>query len=347
MKVKLGLLAVLAIGIMFAIAVGCGQNGGSGGVSDHAPITYYGTQSPGDAWTWSVGNGTFEAANHTTGFIYSGTYVILANGFRKATINSTTDPYVPTGSEGYFLEFPNTLLLVGVEDSNLIACTAQATGEPVGGQYNWIMVPDQGWSPTDVSYGTVEVTKVGTEYSFAVRTYDVNGNYLGSMNYSGFIFSNGKLIHPTENLQVFMTPSGVYLGDEGDNAGGFAGVKFESIDIADLVTKHYRGVIALYDATSGDGGVMAIGAEPYPAVSNALRGFSYDDVDRNIRNTDTATLEFGAQDGSGVISATLTSSDGPASFRMVGARVNGKYMAFGISLDPSTNQPMSILVVEQ
>lgn len=52
-----------------ALVVGCGQQAAV--TTPHGTITYLGTQSPGDVWSWTIGETTFIATNETATAWYS------------------------------------------------------------------------------------------------------------------------------------------------------------------------------------------------------------------------------------------------------------------------------------
>jgi len=340
--------------LLFAIAAGfmingCGQSPSSS--NPHGVITYVGTQSPGDVWSWTVGEGTVIATNETRGKYYSGTFTTLPSGFIKGVINATNDTNVPTDGTGifYMLEYPSTMLLVkpGNSGDKLIVCAARAAVAPSAGQYNWVKIPEVGWNTNSTAYGTVEVTASGGLYDFDVRTYDINGNFKDATLEAGYSFVSGRLSKAGSDLQIFMTPSGAYMGDSGPQTGGFAGVKNETVNLSEVVSQNYRGVLFSYNSGNGQGETKPVGAGPHPTISGALRGWSYTDVDNNvIDSTSYVTLTFEAQDNSGVLSGIMTTTGGSKEFKMVIAKISGKYVVAGIDAAASSN-PENFIVVQQ
>jgi hypothetical protein len=313
--------------------------------------TYSGTQSPGDVWSWTISESTIIGTNETTATYYSGTYTTYTSGFSKMTVTDSNDPSVPLDgtATAYFLEYPNTMLIVkpaNDSDDNVIICAASATAAPSAGQYNFVNLPWLGWTASSDAYGTVEVSVSSGLYTFNVRTYDLAGTQTNNSLETGFSFSSGRLAKAGHDLQVFMTPSGCYMGDSGPGNGGFVGAAYQSVDIADLVSKNYRGVLFQYDPGTGNGETQAVGAEPHPSLSNALSGFSFDDVETGARASDGPTLAFGPQDSSGVLTGTMNNSGIITTFRMVIAQVNSKYIVFGVATNDSGN-PENFIVVEQ
>lgn len=350
-SVKIFLVSLAAV-LSAAVFLGCGQQTGSNPqvIEPRTGVyAYLGTQSPGDAWSWVISPGSVIGTNETLGKYYAGNYTAYASGFNKMVITDTNDTSVPTDGSavGYFLEYPNTMLIVGGGDDRVIVCAAKATTAPGAGPYNFVNIPWMGWSSGDDAYGTVEVTESGGSYSFDVRTYDLSGAQVGASQEAGFTFSDGRLSKAGNPLQIFMTPSGCYMGDSGPGNGGFAGAAKQAANVAEACTKQYRGVLFAYDPGTGGGETMAVGAEPHPTLSNALWGYSFDDVELNTRRTGGVTLEFGAQQDNGILNGTMTHDNGAVSaFKMVVSQVSSKYIVFGIATD-GAGYPQNFLVVEQ
>lgn len=75
-----------ALLVLMAISLATCSGGGGSTTSSPTAFSYFGTQSPGDAWSWTItkdanGSGTFSAVNNTTGKHYSGDVVTLSNKF--------------------------------------------------------------------------------------------------------------------------------------------------------------------------------------------------------------------------------------------------------------------------
>lgn len=249
------------------------------------------------------------------------------------------------GKVGYALEYPNTALIVKPIDNRVIVCGAKAASAPPAGPYNWVSIPWPGWTSTESSYGTVEVTESGGSYDFNVMIYDLNGNPIGTTLESGYTFSDGKLKKLGSHLKVFLTPSGAYIGDNGPDRGGFIGMAKQTVDTADLAAHEYRGVLFQYNPATGSGDTSAVGAEPHPTISGAIRGFSYTDIENNVRETGGVTLEFGAPDSSGILTGTFFAPSGSIPFKMVAAQINGKYMVFGLSA--TNGYSLNFIVIQQ
>ena len=349
---KLSVLLAIAL-ISGAVIFGCAQQTSTTDTNvidaRTGTYSYFGTQSPGDTWSWMITSSTFIGTNETLEKYYSGTYTAYVSGFNKGVITATNDTAVPTdgSATAYFLEYPNTMLLVSPGGSNLIVCAASAATAPPAGLYNFINIPWPGWTTSSQSYGTVEVRESGGVYGFGALLYDLYGTPVGGTLESGFSFSNGRLIKAGNPLQIFMTPSGAFFGDNGVGSGGFAGAAKQTVDVTAAAAKQYRGVLLSYNTGTHHDLIQAIGAEPHPGLTNALRGFGFDNVETNTRQTGGVTLEFGAQQPNGIISGIMRYDDGTSdSFNMVIATLGGKYVVLGISVDQH-GRPQNFLVVEK
>src|SRR5579864_7172487 len=120
------LLVTVVTALLLTISItSCTSNSAKSSTSSPTPptnaaISYFGTQSPGDSWSWTItknsaGSGTFSAVNNTSGKTYSGNVVTLSNKFLELTITTTTDSNVTVGgasATAYALEFPNTAVIV-------------------------------------------------------------------------------------------------------------------------------------------------------------------------------------------------------------------------------------------
>ncbi len=283
----------LIVGLAFLYGCGANPTSNSNGSTAAALRSYNGTQSPGDVWSWSVNSdNTFSAVNSTKNWNLSGTYTSLPSGFCKATISSSNTTDCTVGSQAYFLEIPNTMLLVkpitstsGSSSDRLIVCAAAASSLPPTGQYNFIQMPygGAGWSVNSPAYGTVEVTSTSSVSTFDVRSYTINDAVFtdGTTVETGFSYNNGTFSSSGSSLEVFMTPSGIFIGDNGSDRGGFAGVSNSTgIDIADVKSKTYRGVLFKYDY-SGGGNTMTIPVGATFEANGWLHGGMYDDIATN------------------------------------------------------------------
>jgi|GEM_PF-1461349 len=365
MKLKYFVIASLSVLVSITLAVsfiaGCGVTTGGGGAG-HGTITYYGTQSPGDAWAWTIKSSTFIGTNETTGNTYWGDYIVLPSGFYKGTIVGATTDEVSPDDVGYFMEIPNTALLVkpmgaeGTDEDRVIICAAAAAAGPAGGNdYPYIRIPDQTWAPTgETSYGISTSNLAGGVYTFEVNSWDYAGDPVSVGQLApDYTFADGKLTSPVSSTEIYMTPSGVFIGDEGEDLGGFAGggkSTDPSITVEVATGRNYRGVIFHYNITTGSGSTDAIGAREYPSMPGVIQGWTFDDVDTQTGPlTEWTTLEF-TDFSDGFAFGTLRDTQGFSNtFKMlisnVGTVSSPKYLIFGISIDGDGN-PQNFLVIE-
>jgi len=345
----------LLILFLFALAVGmvagCGQSSTSSSVT-HGSITYLGTQSPGDVWSWTVGEGTIFASNETNGKYYSGTFSTLPSGFLKGVITASNDPSVSLNGTAkvYLLEFPNTMLVVRpAESERLIICAAQATIGPTAGQFNWIKVPNNGWNANaNTGYGTADVSVSGGQCDLYLSRYLIDGSLISTTLEAGYTFANGRLTKAGSDLNVFMTPSGLFIGDNGSGSGGFAGLKYEAINLSDAMAKEYRGTQFTFDSSTGLGSTVPLGSGPNPAAPGTMRVWSYSDVDNNVIDPSISMiLSPVTQESSGIASGTLLYSNGASrNIKMAIAKISGKYVVIGIEAVTATT-PVNFIAIEQ
>ena len=366
-----GFLIVLCIA-SFAFIYGCGSNatgggggGGGGGVTivTNRPGTYEysGPQSQGDVWTWVISTETFFGTNETKGFWVSGTYETLSTKFCKAFVIDSSDPTI-TGETAVFLEFPNTMLMVHPVSTNegngdnIIICAAHSADEPPTGKYIWVTMPWQNWDPGMTAYGTVEVTQPGGEgydFSFYVTPYlmtdEAGAEFEPSPNtytYDDGVLTGGN--YPSGDPMIFMTPTGVFMGDQGPGNGGIAGCSYEAIVISNLINKEYRGVMFNYFASTGTNETWPIAARPISTTT--MRGTSYidNDITKGEDPTKGVTITFEAQAATGILTMYThdIGNDQNGVYKAVAAKVGstGKYMlcAFGIE----QGNPRNFLVIQ-
>lgn len=348
---KLTLSAVVFASIL-SLAMFCGCNVVSSGSAPHGTTSYVGTQSPGDVWTWVLGEGTFTASNEDEGVGYSGTFSTLSSGFIKCVVTSSTDPAVSADGSAifYMLEYPDTMLMVKPNLSNdrLIVCASIATSAPPAGRFNWVKVPERAWDMTSsTSYGTGELVSSGGTFDVTLNKYKLDGTLKETTVESGAVFSSGRFSRPGGALQVFVTASGFFVGDNGHKSGGFAGVTLETVDMSAATAKSYRGFLFSYDAAAARGEIKAVGCEP-SGTSRTLNSWSYSNIETGAVDTSSnGKIAFGPADGTGVITANLTKADGTSkTIKMVAAAVGGKYIIAGIDAS-STSQPDNFFLVQQ
>lgn len=349
-------VSVLAsLSLIGFVLTGCGTNPtGGGGVSSRS---YFGTQSPGDAWSWIIrSNGTLWAKNETKGWEVEGTHSILPSGISLGTITSSTTTEVSPGSNFYFLEYPETMLIVKPtgESENVIVCAAKSNLAPTEDEYIWITIPRTGWTTTGAdSYGKTKVT-IPSSYEFNVTSYYIDGTQApwSPTTESGYIFSDGILSHPSKETKIALTPSGIFIGDSGKDGGGFAGFKEPSSnpDISEICDKEYVGVLFHYDPNVSHGGSWTepVGAKKHDTIPNAMVGYTID-VNTGAKITDGCTIELMGFDANvtGVITGELTDNDGKALFKMIAYKVNNKHIIMGISYNITSGNPYNFVVVEK
>ncbi len=336
--------------------------------------SYFGTQSPGDAWSWTVtkdssGNGTFSAANNKSGSTYSGSVATLSDKFLQLTFATSTDSSVAVGSIAYAIEFPNTALIVkpaGVKDA-LVIGAAQGTC-PSPASYNWIKVANLGWDvAADPAFGTATLTGSTSSPTISVVPYLLNTPTvpMTTVTYTGSC-SNGVITTTAADATKFgVTPSGVFIGDQGTN-GGVIGMLQPAAKIgttAILQTgREFRGFVfmthppfesdgvtlqdmtqAIWSRTKGDNLIhageytnLASGTEdPCLGTDNSCATFSLD--------SEVAPGEFAG--------TMIDSHAGSHPFTLMINQINGKYMVFGFSRNQwgsgSDMSPYIFVVMEQ
>lgn len=120
-------LLVIAGGVY----IGCGSSPLIHAGLDFVRV-YLGTQSPGDAWSWTIygiDSGTFEATNHENGYYYSGDFTGVGSGYNKYTVISSTQPGLSLPRDVYGLELPGTAFYINDPNGNIIVATAKRESE--------------------------------------------------------------------------------------------------------------------------------------------------------------------------------------------------------------------------
>ncbi len=345
--------------LSFAFIYGCGANptgdGSNPSPSETSGRVYYGTQSPGDAWSWDIGSSTFTGTNLTRGWTISGSYITLNSLFKEAAVTGVGTSGITAGSKAYFLEFPNTMLLVKPAESsdNVIVCAASAASAPTEECYSYITIPSSGWDYTSYpAFGTVEAT-LGSTYTFEVFSHLLDGTAQLPTTESNYTFSGGKFSRADSNFQIFVTPSGVFVADNGPNNGGIAGAaSYTTFTSEAVIGKQFRGVLFKYYPGTQTGETEPIGATG--EANGTVRGGSFL-FERTLASsepnyTNGPTLEFGASIANGVYSGTMhTTNFAPTPFALIMAPVGNpqKMMVFGISTQEGSGIPYNFLVIEQ
>jgi len=340
---------------VLAFISGCGSNstggggGGGGGISNRpGTYAYSGTQSPGDIWTWIISSETFFGTNETTGFWITGEWTILSSGFSKARIFGSSVSEV-VSQDAYFLEFPDTLLLVQPASTNetrenVITCAARSTDQPQGdkkyvavnipGKY-WKVEPGNNWKDKMDAYGYVylnvraldtdpwqlDMTNFILDGSIPTTGWDATGEtYLDGRFSGGHITSSSYTSEVSapdvSDLTVFLTPSKIYLGDYGPDMGGFVGVYVDPINLFDsfeAAAHEFRGYEFKYFAESGTGETHPIALSSNPSAPGTLkiRRYENDDVESSLSTSNEATFALGIQSiDTWIISSEMTDDKG-------------------------------------
>lgn len=329
---------------------------------------YSGTQSPGDIWTWDISTSEFIATNETLSYWITGEWSALSTGFSKATVlgsGGTGGSFAPSiESTVYFLEFPNTMLLVRPvkdNDERVIICAAAATGEPIYfGPYAFVNVPKEGFvNPTPV-FGTVEVHT--PSWTFDFTNFDITGEPINFVSGTDeFSWSNGTFTSESTSMKIFMTPSGIFFGDVGTvGGGGFVGASPETFSPSTFLSvlhQTYKGVRFIYYPTaithvsSGTGETDAITcAYATFGTMDALQAKRYTSIEDN-KTSAGGYITFGPQNtGTGFIPGAFikTGETTPEQLQCavsnLGTNVNPVYFLFGVGFDRE-GLPFNILLV--
>lgn len=362
-------LCVLSLAVIY----GCGSNATGGGSSSSVSnrtgtYSYAGTQASGDAWAWTISTSEFIGTNETLGFTITGEWSALSTGFSKAKVEGVFGGSGgPTpGGYAYFLEFPKTMLLVklvGSGDDRVLVCAAAATDPPLPGQYLFVTIPKSTWEAIKPAFGTVEATNdsgAPLKWHFDISSYDITGEFISENTPSSgyhFIDTHGTFTdeaNPTDHLKIFITPSGMFIGDNGPGQGGFAGAVYPTSNISttELLPNTYKGVRFIYYPPVSPGAPSTGETEPITAHRdttnpNALWATSYDDIETGYihQGKGYVTITFEASAVPGFLRGYVHGNDEVGSHSeiiqcavsLVGPDANGKtrYLIFGIGLDDS------------
>jgi hypothetical protein len=372
-KLLFPIFCLFLIVVSLLVINGCGSaatSGGSSGGNRSGTYSYSGTQAPGDVWTWTISTETFSGSNETTGFWITGEWTTLTTGFGKAHIKNSNDSGA-INEYAYFLEFPNTALIVkpanSDDDNRVMICAASATIEPDQGIYLYVHIPEDGWSLGSPAYGTVEAQEqggVGTKWQFNTVDRLLSGE-VGSVNVSGyhFILTNGSFTNEqgsgVDPTKIFMTPSSMFTGDSGPGRGGLVGAPYMAITTTEMnstIMSHtFKGVRFIYYPAgpgSSTGETEPITCHKHSTLPNTLWASSYSNVETGTIPGLGVEITFEAQQQSGFIKGyvldehdlhtetlrTVVSKIGPAG--------NQKYCLFGFGFDFSKNVPFNFLLIQ-
>ena len=355
-------LVILSLAFIYGCGSDATSGGGGGGATTHGTYSYHGTQSPGDVWSWTISAETFFGSNETTGMWLTGTWETLVNsGFGKAYISTAEGLNHPSaGDLAYFLEFPNTMLLVRPDnagDSRVMVCAASASNPPDQDSYLFVNISKLSWEASDPAFGTVEATKSGSVWNFDVTNYLITGEFssrdAGTVD---FVYSNGTFTDETGsvNTKIFMTPSSVFFGDSGTGNGGFAGAKLETFSTSEFfaaLNHTYKGVRFIhYPASSYNTGET----EPITCTKHttldALIATSYSDIDTGATYPGIM-ITFEAQQPTGFRKGYVEDFGDhhreiiQCAISSIGPSGNKKYMLYGIGLD-NLNRSFNFLIIQ-
>lgn len=370
MKQAARALTTILFFFLIASAVSILSNCGGSHSTTSSGATYFGTQSPGDAWSWTItrdstGSGTFSGVNNTSGNTYSGSVLTLSNNFLQLTITTTTDSNVTPGSIAYAIEFPNTALMVkpaGVKDALIVAAAQGSCPSPAS--YNWIKVANQNWNvATDPAFGTAISTGAASNPVFSIAPYLLGDTALSTVTYSGSC-SNG-VITSNASTTFGVTPSGVFIGDQGTN-GGIIGMLEPSTKIGSAAVlqqgRKFRGFVFMtHPPFESDGVTFQDKTQAIWSTTkgdNLITAGEYTDFAGGVEDTcpggsSCATLSLDNEVAPGEFSGTMIDSHaGSHPFTLMVNQINGKYMIFGFSqnqagTDPNALYPYLFLVMEQ
>ncbi len=358
------LFMVLAALVSTVTLISCSSGSSSGGAN-----SYFGTQSPGDAWSWTINrtNGTFSGTNNTTGFTYSGTFTTLTSDYLKFTFTASTDSNVAVGSVAYAIEFPGTALLLKPAGTTGSVIVAAAQGPcPSPATYNWVKVANQTWNVnSDPAFGTAALTGTASSPTINAAQYLLSGVAATppSATFSGSC-SNGVITATGATFGV--TPSGVFIGDQGTN-GGIVGMLQPSAKIGTAALlqagRQFRGfgflthppnipntntpqdrTQAIWGTTTGDG-TVSVGE-----YTDALASGGIQDTCPNGQSC--ATLSSWSEVNPGEFTASMNgTNENNQAFTLIVNQINGKFMVFGISENTAgsgnNSYPFLVVLMEQ
>lgn len=359
LRLKKMVLSGAALVLATSFIAGCklwNSSSSSSAAATPTSYSYLGTQSPGDVWTWTLGSTTFSAKNVTKSYTYSGTKSTLTSGFFKLVVTATTDPGVTVPATAYAVEFPNTALLVqpaGTAPRVVVAASAGAC-PTAADTYNWVTMPRVGWNQaSDEAYGTAASSIASGTFTFNIQPNLLNTTAMTPYSQSGWTCSNGSFTNSGSTFAFGITPSGIFVGDEGAGAGGMIGVNAPTtnVNLADVMSKTYRGFQFSTDTTSVANVTEPIGGEPATgANAGKMLGFSYGgdgNVETNTRcTTCDGIIDLTTQASPGLVTGTITSGGGTRNATFVISQVGGKYVMFGVTVTGS-GAPYNFLVIEQ
>lgn len=364
-----------ALLVLMAISLATCTGGGGSTTSSPTAFSYFGTQSPGDAWSWTItkdanGSGTFSAVNSTTGKHYSGDVVTLSNKFLQLTV-TVTDDSGAVGGIAYAIEFPNTALIVKPAGSNSAPVIAAGQGNcpPQGESYNWIKIPNQTWGSTsDPAFGVANTSGTGNSFAFSLTSYLLDGSPYPPIvkdllsrplkklvEMPDFSCNNGVISSTVDGMPEFgVTPSGVVIGDQGSD-GGIIGMLQPPANIGSAAIlqqgREFRGFVFMTHPPQGQTMTEPIWSH---TLGNGLitagqyTNFVNGTEDSCPSGQSCAELSLDNEVAPGEFSGTLTDNHaGSHPFTLMINQIDGKYMVFGFSYNDVPDNPYLFLVMEQ
>ena len=360
-------ISVLVVSMCLSVMLcGCGQNpvDNSRDKSYSTVHHYFGTQAPGDVWSWTTENYTFSGSNETTGLYFSGKYSITSNGYMKATIESTSNNVnMPAGTIIYGLEIPGTMLIIkpGINNTvdRMIVCAAKAQSAQLG-KFNCVEIPYKNWERLGCAgYLTFEVS---AGYTFDVWPSRTDGVPVPGWEYehnTGIVFNDGIYSLPGHPGKICIMESGVLVDDSGANSDGIIGLQepdtiITSTDAANA-SVDYRGVLYQYTTGVGAGAGTAethlIGARKDPSREGVLQIYNW--VGDNFEDgspdyTNCVTIELGTNINNGILKGKYSDASGTTNYSEVAiSKIDNKYIAFGISTLPISNYPVNVVLIQR
>lgn len=330
-----GFLSV-ATAIAGLLAIGCG----GGGLGVNTSLSYVGTSSPGDVWSWALDGATFTASNETLGHTYSGTSLDLPSGFKKLTVTSCNDPGVTEGSAGYALDIPGVALLVKPAGGNQVhpIIAMASTAPPLADlHFNWIVVPRANWDiHTLPAYGTTDLLYADGAWDGTIHHSLFDGTP-GTDEHGSLTYTDDRLHVNNSQAQAEITPAGIMFIDNGPGIGGLVGMLQPSapIDWSDFASHQFRGLLVKANNCQcvwahSDGGGNLVGG-----------GYAGDaGIESNTPDGDPQSgvqISLSSQPSDGLLRVNLTMPNGSASMVLAVNKVNGKYVAYGIGTDQQSS----------
>lgn len=372
------LFSTLVLGSLGLFLSACPQSDGTAPAPAASTVSYLGTSAPGDTWTVLYDpNGTFTIVNTTTPVTYAGTYSLLASGYTQLTITS------PSSATGYAKTISNTATLVWLGSGSTAPIVAAVQGNcptsSTTANYNFVRIPSSAevaWTGASTGYGTMtaDFTSVGNMI-FTVTNKTFAGAPTVLAPDSGWSCTQGIISKGAAQINV--TASGIFLRDDGLNAGGSMGVAQPTIAVAgtiatDLAAKNFIGfqwnknggvpvteaikgkylvfnASTVFDDGSGNGTTTtytcdsaSVGGVVTPALGCIL-GYGVNPATDAVLAGTPGLLPLISEVSNGLLTAAFYAGNPGA---MVITQSGGKYIIFGATFTGG-GFPYDFLVMEQ